>query len=238
MVAVLKRICVLLLGLTATTTPANSQEDPDFAPHSDSLLHQLSFSAPFSEHDARGARILPWWQRSGESLLKQSFLRLTPDTRWTRGSAWSQNALGHAEFSVEWKFRISGLDEKEGGESMGLFITDRAFAEKGTVFGFTDRFVGLGVVVDTNRDDSNGRHRDISVVLNNGSKDGTRVLAEMTGCNANLRYWEGRDDFNVLKASRIRVKFRCVAPSFLMSSTTLFRAMRVGDLLLYCFLLY
>eukprot|EP00611_Tribonema_gayanum_P028650 TRINITY_DN7432_c0_g1_i2.p2 TRINITY_DN7432_c0_g1~~TRINITY_DN7432_c0_g1_i2.p2 ORF type:complete len:258 (-),score=92.57 TRINITY_DN7432_c0_g1_i2:1083-1856(-) len=45
------------------------------------------------------------------------------------------------------------------------------------------------------------------MVTNNGRKDGAQVMTELQGCNANLRYWEGRDDFTVLKSSRLRLRF-------------------------------
>jgi Legume-like lectin family len=186
----------------------DEQDMTEYHKHIEHLVKEASFSSPFNSHDAKGVRTVPHWSLGGECLTKQSFVRLTPDMPNARGSLWSSAPLGTPEFSLEWKFRISGLEENGSGEHMGLWITNQKAPLPGPVFGMAEKFTGLGIVVDTKRNEGDGRHRDISVVVNNGSKGSEALLTGLVGCNASIRYWEGRDDFNVLRASRIRVKIK------------------------------
>lgn len=65
----------------------------------------------------------------------------------------------------------------------------------------------MAVVVNTNRQllsynkpgEPTGRHRDVTVVTNNGTRNYEDLIANMEGCNANVRFDESRDDFNVLQ---------------------------------------
>lgn len=77
----------------------------------------------------------------------------------------------------------------------------------GRFFGMADDFVGLAVVVNTNRNlltkarpgEPVGRHRDVSVVANNGTRRYDDLVAGLEGCTANVRFDERRDDFNVMQ---------------------------------------
>jgi lectin, mannose-binding 2 len=51
------------------------------------------------------------------------------------------------------EFKIHGKGTSIYGDGMAMWITKQR-AQKGTVFGFTDRFEGLGVFIDTYK---NGR---------------------------------------------------------------------------------
>ncbi|CAM9662286.1 unnamed protein product, partial [Chrysoparadoxa australica] len=183
-----------------------------------SLLEQMQFSGPFQTHDHRGSRILPYFDKGGEALVKNNFVRLTPETPGSRGHVWtSRYTLGSSTFSSELKFRISGSKERQGGESLAMFITDQRRPVPGDVYGLDSKFTGVAIVVDTQHHmlsprpsvqrDPSVKHRDVTILANNGTRTTAEMMAEMVGCNANLRYWEGRDDFNVLKASRVRIKY-------------------------------
>lgn len=79
--------------------------------------------------------------------------------------------------------------------------------QTGPFFGFTETFEGLAVIVNTNRNllatkrpgEPTGRHRDVAIVANNGTRSFYDLVANMEGCNANVRFDEGRDDFNVMQ---------------------------------------
>jgi hypothetical protein len=198
-------------------------------------MEQMSFVAPFNTHDAAGKKVVPFWDRSPTSVVKQSFVRIVPDLPRSKGVTWSRFALGKEEFSVMAKFRISGRDEKGGGESLGFFVADSVPSEDGgaSFFGFGQSFVGIGVVVDTRRESSGPgqqRHRDITVIANNGTRSEVEVMENIVGCNANVRFWERRDDFNVLKASRIRFKFEANSMSVEVDSRNTGRWRRCATL--------
>lgn len=168
---------------------------------------------PFDKHDHRGSRIIPYWDKSGATNIMQSFVRMTPDKPEQYGTLWTRSSVGTPDFSIEWKFRISGSEKSSYGDSLALIISDTKY-KAGRFFGFTEVFEGLAVVINTNRNlisynkpgEPSGRHRDVTIVANNGTRNLDNLLAGLEGCNANVRFDETRDDFNVMQATRIRLK--------------------------------
>lgn len=65
----------------------------------------------------------------------------------------------------------------------------------------------MAIVINTNRQliskarpgEPTGRHRDVAIVANNGTRDYADLLAGIEGCTANVRFDERRDDFNVMQ---------------------------------------
>ena len=93
-----------------------------------------------------------------------------------------------------------------------FFFSTSAFcslqsSEPGRFFGVQERFTGLAIIVNTNRSllsrarpgEPTGRHRDVSIVANNGTREYGDLIAGLEGCTANVRFDERRDDFNVLQ---------------------------------------
>ncbi|CAN0240733.1 unnamed protein product, partial [Ectocarpus sp. 12 AP-2014] len=71
--------------------------------------------------------------------------------------------------------------------------------------GIDEKFTGLVIVANTNRQLLNkdklpgepmGRHRDVSVIANNGTRNYGNLIDSLEGCTANVRFDETRDDFN------------------------------------------
>ncbi|KAG5178459.1 legume-like lectin family-domain-containing protein [Tribonema minus] len=170
------------------------------------VIDKLSFQAPFLAHDHRGMRFVPHWEISGDAIVKQSFLRVTPDKPHQLGHVWSRTTLDSDDFSVIWKFRISGRQSETFGDFLALSITTAPRYAEGDAYRQKADFTGVMVVVDTNPNDKAGaNHFDVSIVYNDGSR--ADAVQNLEGCIAPLRFHEGRDDFNVLKASRLRIKY-------------------------------
>jgi len=141
--------------------------------------------------------------------VKQSFLRLTPDASDQIGFLWSRSPVNSPNFSMVLKFRISGNNQKDYGDFLSLgVLTDPRYLP-GNTFLHRSEFTGFFVVIQSNSSKkiTSDSLREISVVANDGSFSETKILEEMKGCSAPLRYYEGRDDFNILKASRLRIKY-------------------------------
>ncbi|CAM9668538.1 unnamed protein product, partial [Laminaria digitata] len=87
-------------------------------------------------------------------------------------------------------------------------------AEPGRFFGLQETFTGIAIIVNTNRSllsrarpgEPTGRHRDVSIVANNGTRDFGDLISGLEGCTANVRFDERRDDFNVMQSTRVRLK--------------------------------
>jgi Legume-like lectin family len=168
------------------------------------LVDAVSIEAPFhSLSKESGARSLPAWEVSGSTVVKRNFLRLTPDAKYATGAAWSEQTINSADFSMELKFRASGKDEQTHGESFSLFVAESLKQPLGTA----DFFKGLQVVIDHTGHPAAERVHNVKLLINDGTTTAAALLAGAPGCTASMRYWEGRDDFSVLNASRLRLQF-------------------------------
>lgn len=173
-------------------------------------LDAMSFKPPFSRVDASGQRIVnDSWTYGGSAEAKKHFVRLTTDRQSKRGFLWQTERVGRDTLSVVLTFRISGLGRRWFGDGIGLWFTNHASFQAGDNHGFTDRFTGVGVVVDTFvNPEHKGGHKDVSIQVNDGSKSLEQINDEARqGCDAAVRYHEQAATFDpVHSMSRLKVK--------------------------------
>lgn len=169
-------------------------------------LEYLSFSAPFTTVNSQGERqVSKTWRASGSTAVHSNFARLTPDRQSKKGALWSTKAIGTTELSVSVKFRISGQGKKYFGDGMAFWITDLRSAKSGDFHGSTEKFNGIGIIIDTFKNaELLSYHKDVTVVVNDGSKDVEEMLSNSVGCNGDIRYHEDRGDFSIASSSRIK----------------------------------
>lgn len=181
------------------------------------VKQQMTVTAPFDKHDHKGSRIIPYFEKSGATSIMQSFIRMTPDKADNVGTLWSRSTLASSDLSLEWKFRISGSEPVNYGDTLALIISPTKYkpGQVGRFFGVDENFTGLAIIVNTNRQllnkdkkpgEPTGRHRDVAIVANNGTRTYENLIGSLEGCTANVRFDERRDDFNVMQATRIRLK--------------------------------
>ena len=178
------------------------------APPGDKLQFH-SFEPPFDATNAQGERILSAdWKVSGSTEVNKNFARLTPDRQSKSGGVWSRRALGTLGVSAELKFRISGQGEKFYGDGMALWVTHTRSHRAGGLHGFTEQFVGFGVIFDTFKNaEMSHVHKDVMLVYNTGKESSEAVFAQkrVRGCDGEFRYHNKRADFSVDAATRARV---------------------------------
>jgi len=72
-----------------------------------------------------------------------------------------------------------------------------------------DRFTGVAVILDTFRNQESGQnHKDVSVLVNDGTKKADDLQALLQGCDARIRYHEERADFSVSMSSRLLIAYK------------------------------
>jgi mannose-binding lectin 2 len=170
-------------------------------------LESHSFDPPFEEVDHAGQRIVGKnWRQFGSTVVNNNFIRLTPDRQSKKGAVWSRKALGVPEFSSILKFRISGQGKNFFGDGLAFWITDQPYYTEGSIHGFVDKFVGIGIIFDTFKNtESLYAHRDVTVIVNDGEKTYDMMTENVMGCNTNVRYHAERGDFSVKDASRAKI---------------------------------
>ncbi|OQR97756.1 lectin [Thraustotheca clavata] len=181
------------------------------------LLPSISFEKPFDQISADGVReISDDFTFGGHAQVNRHFVRLTTDRQSKRGYIWSKNTLGstqlsRAEFTIILTFRISGQAERWYGDGIGLWITTEPRHVDGANHGFTDKFTGFGVVIDTFVNmEQRGGHKDVLFLTNDGTKSVDDLLhGEKKGCDAKgLRYHERNANFSPsLSMSRMKIQF-------------------------------
>uniref|UniRef100_M4BY22 L-type lectin-like domain-containing protein n=1 Tax=Hyaloperonospora arabidopsidis (strain Emoy2) TaxID=559515 RepID=M4BY22_HYAAE len=173
-------------------------------------LHSVSFKPPFELINEGNRRIVnTTWSHGGSADVKKHFVRLTTDRQSKRGYLWQKEPLQHNELSAILTFRISGQGKRWFGDGIGLWVTDQAVYASGVNHGFTHKYTGIGIVIDTFvNSEHTGGHKDISVFVNDGTKSYDQMYDETrVGCNADVRYHEQSAKFNPAHSlSRIKVR--------------------------------
>ena len=184
--------------------PSPSSSLPPFTPPP---LPPFRSRGPFTAFDADGARSLPNWRLTGSASLQENFLRLTNDRASKRAAAWSLSKTPLDDWSATLRFRVSGQGRRLFGDGLAFWFTTQATHKDGPLHGFTDMFTGFGVVFDTFVNTEPGHvHKDVQLV-SSGGKAPRKLDDSPLGCDADFRYWEGRDDWSVYNHSAARVRF-------------------------------
>jgi mannose-binding lectin 2 len=174
-----------------------------------------SFRQPFTSLDHAGQRTVPHWAVGGSATIQKSFVRLTPDRQSKRGYMWNEQSLGSEDFTVVMQLRISGQGARWFGDGVGLWLTESQSYAPGLVHGFAaESHKGVGVVVDTFKNDGHSEHRDIAILVNgDGATTREAMQAKAYGCNVvageRLRHHEKRDDFApAASTARVKLQYR------------------------------
>ena len=116
------------------------------------------------------------------------------------------------EWTLELKFRISGQGKNLFGDGLALWVTNTPyfeFSKGGSAFGVPETIKGFGILFDTYKNaEAGSKHKDIMLVNSDGDTPMQMHDPLPTGCRANYRLWEGRDDFNVKKHSIAVIDFK------------------------------
>jgi mannose-binding lectin 2 len=170
-------------------------------------LDYHTFQPPFAEVDNSGERLASQhWKSSGETVVNNNFIRLTPDRQSKKGALWSRKALGVDSFSTILKFRISGQGKNFFGDGIGFWITQQGYYTEGSIHGSEEKFTGIGIIFDTYKNTDNlAAHRDVTVLINDGQKTYELMTKDVQGCNTNFRYHADRADFSVTDATRAKI---------------------------------
>ena len=166
------------------------------------LLEDQSFAAPFDTYNSAGSRVVASYREGGHAKVNEHFVRLTPDRQSKQGHLWNSRRVDAADWSVVMEFRVSGQAKSLFGDGLAFWFTDMPNIRRGELFGVADDFKGFAVILDTFRNqESAAVHKDISVLKGDGKPGASdRRNVERPGCDADFRYYEGADNFNVAKS--------------------------------------
>ncbi|KJZ74095.1 hypothetical protein HIM_06544 [Hirsutella minnesotensis 3608] len=96
-----------------------------------------------------------WFDFGGDTIIRtDSYVRLTSDRPSQSGWLFSRVPLTATNWEVEVEFKISGNNHLYG-DGFAMWITKQR-GQQGQVFGFVDKFEGLGIFIDTYKNNRPG----------------------------------------------------------------------------------
>ncbi|KAH0596161.1 hypothetical protein MHUMG1_06022 [Metarhizium humberi] len=114
-------------------------------------LRTHSIQQPYLDSDMQSR----WFDFGGDTIVRtDSYIRLTSDLPSQSGWLFSRVPLTATNWEVEVEFKISGKHQLYG-DGFAMWITKQR-GQMGPVFGSVDRFEGLGIFVDTYKNNRPG----------------------------------------------------------------------------------
>ena len=87
------------------------------------------------------------------------------------------------------------------GDGIALWITQQGYYMEGTLHGSQEKFTGIGIIFDTFKNTENlAAHRDVTVLVNDGTKTYEMMTETVQGCNMNVRFHNERGDFDAAES--------------------------------------
>ncbi|KAK7422353.1 hypothetical protein QQX98_001632 [Neonectria punicea] len=177
----LPSMSAVLLGAFAWTASALSPDDGNVK---SITLRTHSLQQPYLDSDMQSR----WYDFGGDTIVRtDSYIRLTSDRPSQSGWMYSRVPLTATNWQVEVEFKISGKNQLYG-DGLAMWIT-RQRAQAGTVFGGPDKFEGLGIFIDTYKNNRPGVvFPYVSAMFGDGQTSYDKAhdgkSTELAGCSA------------------------------------------------------
>ncbi|KIW02137.1 hypothetical protein, variant 1 [Verruconis gallopava] len=147
-------------------------------------LRTHSLQVPFLDSDMQNR----WFDYGGDTVIRtDKYIRLTGDIGSRSGWIFSRVPLTATNWEIEVEFKITGTGSLYG-DGMAMWLTKQR-AQGGRVFGFQDRFEGLGIFIDTYKNNRPGVvFPYVMAMLGDGNtpydKENDGKANELAGCSA------------------------------------------------------
>jgi hypothetical protein len=131
-----------------------------------------------------------WFDYGGDAVIRtDKYVRLTGDIGSRAGWVFSRVPLTATNWEIEVEFKISGTGTLYG-DGMAMWLTKQR-AQGGNVFGFQDKFDGLGVFIDTYKNNRPGIvFPYVMAMLGDGQtvydKENDGKANELAGCSVRI----------------------------------------------------
>ncbi|KAK9373388.1 concanavalin A-like lectin/glucanase domain-containing protein [Lipomyces chichibuensis] len=174
---------LMLLRSLAQANSASADEDfPQGVKRVPLRTHSLA--SPYLD-DSLHSR---WFDYGGDAVIRtDKYIRLTADRASQTGYVSSRLPLTMPSFEIEFEFKISGKGNLYG-DGMAMWITKER-DQMGPVFGGPDNFEGLGIFIDTYKNNRPGvTFPYVMAMVGDGktrySKEDDGKPNELAGCSA------------------------------------------------------
>lgn len=106
------------------------------------------------------------WETGAGTTVEADFVRLTQPQPARQGYLWGRIPAKMTDWEVVFEAKIHS-EQPEGGEGMAFWFTSRKML--GPVFGSSDYWEGLAIIIDTYNNDKQGVSPIITAIVNDGT---------------------------------------------------------------------
>jgi len=156
-----------LLSIAYSARKNRKKKEPGAAKPGSAASHHLPIEAHHSLQRPFDVS-MPYWKYGGSTVATESFIRLTPDRASRAGWLFNEFELQSAGWEIELHFSVSAKSGSHlGGDGMALWVLADAHHPRrnkkhnylsGSVMGITEKFQGLGVILDTFDNDADKKN--------------------------------------------------------------------------------
>ncbi|KAI6660414.1 BMA-ILE-1 [Oopsacas minuta] len=114
----------------------------------------------------RDSRIA-FWRYGGDAIATQDSLRIVPSIRSRQGFVWNEQKLTIKDWEIDMALRVSGR-LRQGADGMAIWLTEQQMG-RGPVFGSSDVWNGIGIMLDSFDNDALKDNPKIQLVINDGT---------------------------------------------------------------------
>lgn len=195
-------VLVLLLSLGYLIVPFFWRSSPDaYSPEEiNSILQNKDDVVTINKRElAAQALVAPYlepasyksknWEFRGNTLVKtKDYVRLTSDIQHQAGNAFLREPIAADSFEMEVTFHIHGRTTNGFvGDGLAFWLLDQPL-EIGDVFGVTNHFNGLGIMIDTYKNGKRGHFPYVNIMHGDGQtwydKNTDGYETRLAGCKA------------------------------------------------------
>ncbi|KAH9042782.1 legume-like lectin family-domain-containing protein [Lactarius pseudohatsudake] len=174
---ILGKLLLLVSSLCSASVFASDYDGTRIANRTIDRTVQLlthSLFAPYIDQDLQNR----WWDFGADAYVNTNkHIRLTRNKSSLMGWLWSRLPLTSHNWIIEVEFKISGGTSHLYGDGLALWITTER-AQTGPVFGSKDHFTGIGIFLDTYKNDLHSEYPFPRIIAMNGDGKTSYDLAK------------------------------------------------------------
>ncbi|PSN36789.1 VIP36-like protein [Blattella germanica] len=107
---------------------------------------------------------IPYWDFMGSTMVTNNYVRLTPDSQSKQGILWNSVPCSVRNWELQVHFKVHGRGKDLYGDGFAIWYAKERMVP-GPVFGNSDFFQGLAVILDTYSNHNGPHNTDATLIV-------------------------------------------------------------------------